>query len=70
MKFGYDAETDSLYIELRPGGSVESEEIAEGFVVDFDAQGLVVGLDIEDASKKLDLTKIEWSPLPLKIKAA
>jgi uncharacterized protein YuzE len=34
--------------------------------VDFDVEGAVVGLDIDGASKKLDLTTIETVALPIK----
>jgi uncharacterized protein YuzE len=46
----YDKETDSLYIELSARPSVDSDEVAEGVVVDYDEAGHVVGLDIEYAS--------------------
>ncbi len=58
MDFSYDKETDSLYIALSPKTSVESAEVAPGIVVDFDASGHIVGLDIEDASKHSDLSHI------------
>ncbi|MBV9288948.1 MAG: DUF2283 domain-containing protein [Hyphomicrobiales bacterium] len=66
MKLHYYPETDSLYIELsdRPGS--ETREIADGLNVDLDADGSVVGLDIDRASKKLDLTTIETVALPVK----
>jgi uncharacterized protein YuzE len=66
MKLHYYPETDSLYIELAGGSGVETREIADGFNVDFDAEGGIVGLDIEGASKKLDLTTIETVALPIK----
>ena len=65
MKLHYYPETDSLYIELKAGAGAESREIAEGLVADFDAEGNVVGLDIDRASNKLDLSKIETISLPL-----
>lgn len=55
MKLHYYPETDSLYIELREGASVETHEIAEGLNVDFGSNGVVVGLDIDCALQKLDL---------------
>ncbi|MEQ1929659.1 MAG: DUF2283 domain-containing protein [Parvularculaceae bacterium] len=64
MKLHYYPETDSLYIELKAGAGAESREIAEGLVADFDAEGNVVGLDIDRASNKLDLSKIETISLP------
>ncbi len=65
MKLHYYPDTDSLYIELQPGPSVEAREISAGLVVDLDAGGRVVGLDIDHASEHLDLTKIETVDLPL-----
>ncbi|MBH9536971.1 DUF2283 domain-containing protein [Novosphingopyxis sp. YJ-S2-01] len=71
MKLHYYPETDSLYIELRDMASAESREIADGLNVDFDAEGHVVGLDIDGASGKLDLSRLEMTDLPLSsIKAA
>jgi len=64
MKLHYYAETDSLYIELQANPSVESKEIAEGLVADFDANGRVVGLDIDKASTTLDLRTLESHSLP------
>jgi uncharacterized protein YuzE len=64
MKLHYYPETDSLYIELTGTPGAETREIVEGLVVDLDAHGNVVGLDIDKASKKLDLSKIETVALP------
>jgi len=65
MRLNYDLETDMLYIGLRSRPSVESEEIAPGFVLDFDTEGNVVGIEIEDASRKAELDRLELSALPL-----
>jgi uncharacterized protein YuzE len=64
MKLHYYPETDSLYIELTTAPGAETREIVEGLVVDFDAKGNVVGFDIDHASGKLDLSKIETIALP------
>ncbi len=64
MKLHYYPETDSLYIELKDVPGVETREIVEGLVVDLDAKGEVVGLDIDGASSKLDLSKVETIALP------
>ena len=64
MKLHYYPETDSLYIELNPKPSTDSREISEGLVVDFDAEGRVVGLDIQHASENLDLRTLEAEALP------
>ena len=64
MKLHYYPETDSLYIELKTQPGVETREIVDGLVVDFDARGEVVGFDIDGASRKLDLSKVETVSLP------
>ncbi len=64
MKLHYYPETDSLYIELKMGPGVETREIVSGLVVDLDANGDVVGFDIDQASGKLDLSRIETIALP------
>lgn len=64
MKLHYYPETDSLYIELRPGSGVETRQIADGLNADLDADGAVVGLDIDHASTKLDLSTLETTALP------
>lgn len=64
MKLHYYPETDSLYIELKTEPGVETREIVDGLVADFDAQGEVVGFDIDGASRKLDLSKVETVSLP------
>lgn len=65
MKLHYYPETDSLYIELSPAPSTETQAISDHVNVDFDARGAVVGIDIDHASKQLDLTTLETSDLPL-----
>ena len=64
MKLHYYPETDSLYIDLNSRPSADSREIAEGLVADFDAEGNVVGIDIDHASQKLDLKTLEAVSLP------
>ena len=64
MKLHYYPETDSLYIELKPGPGTETREITEGLNVDLDAEGQVVGFDIDQASTKLDLATLETEGLP------
>jgi len=65
MKFDYYPETDSLYIDLAERPSVDSREIAPGVVLDFDAEGRLVGIDIDHASQVVNLSRIEAGSLPL-----
>ena len=64
MKLNYYPETDSLYIDLSEKTSVESKEISEGIVLDYDVEGNLVGIDIDNASKKIQLKELVLSRLP------
>jgi len=64
MKISYYPDTDSLYIDLSELPSAESREISEGVVLDYDAQGRLVGIDIDNASKKVELRKLVLNKLP------
>lgn len=67
MKLHYYAETNSLYIALSTKLAAESDEVADGVVLDYDADGRLVGIDIDNASHKLELheLKAEHIPVPL-----
>ena len=64
MKLNYYSETDSLYNDLSEQPSVESREISEGIVLDYDAAGNLVGIDIDNASRKVELKKLTLNKLP------
>lgn len=65
MRLNYDAETDSLYIHLAERPSVDSDEVADGIVLDYDAAGALVGIDVQHASQKADIHRLAVSHLPL-----
>ena len=67
MRLNYYSETDSLYIDLSERPSAESREISEGVILDYDADGGLVGIDIDNASKKIDLKKLVLSNMPAKV---
>jgi uncharacterized protein YuzE len=69
MKLTYYPETDSLYIDLSEKTSVESREISDGLVLDYDAEGNLVGIDIDNASTKVQLKELSLRKLPAEIKA-
>ncbi len=64
MRLAYDAETDSLYIDLNDRPGVDAREVADGIVVDLDGEGRPVGIDIQHASRTLDLGTLETQSLP------
>ena len=68
MRINYYAETDSLYIDLSSKPSVDSREVSEGIVLDYDADGNLVGIDIDQASTKLEIKELILSRLPAEIK--
>ena len=51
MKTSYDSATDSLYIHLADHASVDSVELTDGLVVDYDLGGVAVGIDIQRVSQ-------------------
>ncbi len=64
MTLHYYPETDSLYIELKPEPSAETVELRDGLNVDFGSDGEVVGLDIDHASTRLDLSRFSFVSVP------
>jgi uncharacterized protein YuzE len=64
MKLNYYPDTDSLYIDLSGQPSTESREISEGVVLDYDIKGHLVGIDIDNASTKVELEKLILNRLP------
>ena len=68
MRLNYHADTDSLYIDLSERPSAESQEISEGVVLDYDAEGNLVGIDIDNASKKVQLKELLLSKLPSEVR--
>ena len=64
MKIKYYQETDSLYIDLSDHTSVETREISDGVNLDYDESDTLVGIDIDLASRKLDLSRLELGSLP------
>ena len=64
MKISYDKATDSLYIHLADRASVDSDEVNDGVVLDFDANGALVGIDVQHASERADISNLSISKLP------
>jgi uncharacterized protein YuzE len=64
VKLHYYPETDSLYVEFQRRPSVDTREIAPDVRLDLDDRGRPVGLDIDHASRVLDLDIVETEGLP------
>lgn len=57
MKISYEQANDSLYVHLTDQVGCDASELESGVVVDFDASGATVGIDIQQASQRADFTK-------------
>ena len=67
MRINYYPDTDSLYIDLSSKPSADSREVSDGIVLDYDADGNLVGIDIDEASTKLELRELILSKLPAQV---
>lgn len=54
MKIEYDQHADAMYIRLRAGTVVKSEEIRPGVVFDYDVEGKLLGIEMLDMSERTD----------------
>ncbi|MEM1574722.1 MAG: DUF2283 domain-containing protein [Nitrososphaerota archaeon] len=55
----YDQYADALYIKVHEGDVVDSEEISEGIIVDYDKNGDIIGIEVlEFSKKKIDLNEL------------
>lgn len=59
MKYFYDRAHDSLFLKFRDGDYAESQEIAPGFVIDFDRNGVPIAIDIANASRHVEVAGLE-----------
>ncbi len=64
MKLNYYPETDSLYIDLSSKPSKESIVVSEGIVIDYDEGGHITGIDVDNASHKIDLKEVILNRIP------
>ena len=69
MKLNYYPETDSLYIDLSSKPSTKSVEISEGIILDYDEAGHITGIDIDNASNKIDLKEIVLNKVPAQVQS-
>jgi len=53
MRLKVDKENDALYFRLDESAIVESEEVQPGIVLDFNADGKVVGIEILNLSSRI-----------------
>jgi uncharacterized protein YuzE len=62
MRMTVDKEADALYIRFDEAKIVESEEVSDGIILDFDADGRVVGFEMLGVRQRFpaaDLTRVD-----------
>ena len=59
MKFEYSADEDALYVDFKEVEVSRSEDVDEGIIVDYDAMDDVVGIEVLDASSRIDVNDCE-----------
>jgi uncharacterized protein YuzE len=64
MKLQYSRDTDNFHFELNSKPFTESHQIANDVVADFDADGNLVGINIDHASQRMDLRLLETKAIP------
>ena len=67
MKIEYFPDTDSMYIDLSERSSADSVEVSDGVVIDYDSAGNIVGIDIDQAQKKLNLKELSLDKIPFDV---
>ena len=63
MKMHYDEQVDALYLSLDESDVVESEEVKPGIILDFNAAGEAVGIEVLDVKRRVpsaDLKQLEF----------
>jgi uncharacterized protein YuzE len=58
MKLTIDREADALYLDLDEAPAAESEEISPGVILDYNASGKVVGIEMLYLSKRVSPDKL------------
>ncbi len=58
MKLTVDREADALYLDLDESPAAESEEISPGVILDYNAEGKVIGIEMLYLSKRVSAEKL------------
>ncbi len=64
MRISYYSDTDTLYIELNEAPGTNTRTCAKDMVVDLDENDGPIGIEIESASEKVDLSHLKTKGLP------
>jgi len=64
MKIKYFKDTDTLYIEFRATGIVETRDLDENTLVDLDDQGNICAITVEHAGERADVPEVSFEEVP------
>ena len=64
MKIKYFQDTDTLYIEFRAVEVIETKDIDENTLLDFDHDGNVCGITIEHARERAEIPNFSYEQIP------
>jgi uncharacterized protein YuzE len=71
MKMHYDPEADAFAVQFAPKGAyIESEEVAPGVMLDFDADGQGIGIEVLGVRKRMASCPSLDAPLAIEEPAA
>ncbi len=65
MKVEYDRDADAIYLQILSEPVVESEEVAPDIIIDFTSDNKVAGIEILNASKRIEIMESIKSLLEL-----
>jgi uncharacterized protein YuzE len=58
MKIEYSKEADAIYVYFKEDFVAKSKEIEDGVIIDFDAKGQLIGIEVLDVSQRFSLSDI------------
>lgn len=58
MRIQYSCDVDALYIRLRETDIANTHEIADDFIVDYESEGNVIGIELLSASTRMDVGQL------------
>lgn len=64
MKIKYFRDTDTLYIEFRATGIVETRDLDENTLVEFDEQGNICAITVEHAGERAEVPEVLFEEVP------
>jgi len=65
MRISHDPASDSVFVHLSDAAGISQKEIAEGVILDYDADGKLRGIEMACSSVNIDVDSVEFVRYPL-----